>query len=256
MCAGIMAESAADGTRRPRERSGTGKAAWGLRFAFRSILLSHHGVYLAYSRLKHPSKTVSNQTEVVIEAPLRCGNTFAVAAFRMAQGRPVRIAHHRHAAAQVVAGCAMGLPVLVLTREPEDAAVSQVIFQQGRMSLGRALRDYVRFYEDVLPLRERFLLADFSEVTSDFGRVMLQLNQKFGTSFRLFDHTDENVEKCFARIEEGHARRYGRVLEHAVARPSPGRSTQSAALLDQLRSPELAHLLDSARAVYSSLRRP
>jgi hypothetical protein len=55
-------------------------------------------------------KAVGRETEVVIEGFPRCGNSFAFAAFALAQPHPVHIAHHLHAPAQVLASAARTPP--------------------------------------------------------------------------------------------------------------------------------------------------
>src|SRR5262245_65181203 len=75
----------------------------------RGWLGQHPALYLPLARgfrraYDGSRKTVGPETELVIEGFPRCGNSFAVAAFSLAQPRPVRIAHHLHAPAQVIAG--------------------------------------------------------------------------------------------------------------------------------------------------------
>ena len=57
----------------------------------------------AYSpRRKYRGLLVDGGTQMVIEGFPRSGNTFAVFAFRHAQRRDIRVAHHLHAPAQVI----------------------------------------------------------------------------------------------------------------------------------------------------------
>lgn len=89
---------------------------------------------------------VSQDTEIVIEGFPRSANTFAVVASTQAQGaRPIRIAHHLHAEAQVLAGVERKLPVIVLIRQPEDAIRSLKIAFPDQDE-NRMLRLYLRFY--------------------------------------------------------------------------------------------------------------
>lgn len=195
-----------------------------LRHDARGALMRRRGLYLAYSRLKHPDRTVGRSTEIVIEGARRSANTFAVAAFELAQSRPVAVAHHRHASAQVLEGVRRGLPVVVLVRDPCDAVCSAVAHHEGRLSSERALREHVAFHEGVLPVRGSVVVAPFELVVSDFGAVVRAVNARFGTDFGVFEHTEENVARCFARIEAEHARRFGRTIEERIARPSPRRA--------------------------------
>jgi hypothetical protein len=226
-----------------------------LRYGARSALLRRGRLYLAYSWLKEPDRTLGRDTEIVIEGARRCANTFAVTAFELAQPRPVCVAHHRHAAVQVVEGARRRLPVLVLVRAPDDAVVSQVLYELGRMSLRRALEDYVRFYDAVLPVLDRVVVATFEQVTTDFGVVVRAVNERFGTDFVPFDHSDDTVRACLERIEQRHVRRLGRTVEEKIARPSPERAGRAEALRSAYRSepPELRRHADALCAQLSAV---
>ena len=52
------------------------------------------------------------------------------------------------------------------------------------------------------PIRDALVIATFEEVTSDFGAVTHRVNERFGTRFREFEHTEANVEQVFALIDE------------------------------------------------------
>jgi hypothetical protein len=60
-----------------------------------------------------PHCWVSRTTEIVIEGYPRSGNTFAVVAFRLAQGREIEIAHHLHAAAQIKRAARLDVPAFI-----------------------------------------------------------------------------------------------------------------------------------------------
>ncbi len=139
-------------------------------------------------------------TEIVIEGYPRSGNSFAVAAFEQAQRRPVRIAHHTHTPAHVIAAIRAGIPALVLVRDPGEACVEFVMMKEF-LSLRQALRGYVRFYEPLRRYRDGFVVGAFPDVVSDFGAVMARVNARFGTAFTPFDHTEENVRSCREAID-------------------------------------------------------
>ena len=70
------------------------------------------------------------------------------------------------------------------------------------MTPGDALAAYARFYERILPYRERCVVGRFAEVTSDLGSVIERINGRYGTDFARFEHTPETVERCYRLIEE------------------------------------------------------
>src|SRR4051794_3765889 len=117
----------------------------GLRWSLRARWADHPS-YLAFSRRRHPLGVICEQTEAVIDGFTRSANTFATVAFQWAQPCPVRLAHHLHAPAQVIAGARAGIPVLVPLRHPRQAVIS-VVIRWPEVSLHQALDAYRRFHE-------------------------------------------------------------------------------------------------------------
>lgn len=183
-----------------------------IRYELRTVAAGHPGIYLPYARRAHaagPGKVLGPDTELLIEGFTRSGTTFAVVAFQLAQARPVRVARHLHAAAHVIAAARRRLPTLVCVRQPEATVLSQVI-REPHVTLAQSLRSFARFYESIHPYRSRFVIANFEQVTRDFGVVIAAVNAKFATNFDLFEHTEDNVRRCFELIEHrsrgGHLR--------------------------------------------------
>jgi hypothetical protein len=169
-----------------------------LRHLARSRFTEHPAIYLPFARKRFPGpspKVIDGETELVIDGYMRSANTFAVYAFQMAQRRPVRLAHHLHAPAQVIEAVRRGVPTLVVVREPEGAILSQVQWEPD-VSLPAALRTYARFYRCLLPYAARITVGEFDEVTNDFGSVIDRLNARYGTSFDRFESTPENRQRC------------------------------------------------------------
>lgn len=226
-----------------------------LQFEVGSILRSSPRLYLPIARRRRKAVPVDADTDIVIEGYPRSGNTFAVTAFGSAQSREVRVARHEHAAAQVIAATRAAIPALVLIREPEEAVLSFAI-QQPHLSLRQALRSYIRFYRPLLPHRDRFVLATFREVTTDFGAVTRRVNERFGTDFGVFDHTEENVRRCLATIREHGVARRGPVLVHRKgSAPSSVRTAIKDAERERYRKAGLRRLRTKAELLYRSLAR-
>ncbi|MEO1352001.1 MAG: hypothetical protein AAFW84_24905 [Cyanobacteria bacterium J06635_15] len=197
---------------------------------------------------------VTRNTAVVIEGFPRMGNTFAHIAFKMAQPEPVKIGHHTHAAAQVVAAAKMDIPTIVLIREPEAAIVSYLIGDfDPSLGIGQSLREYISFYKTILPYREKVIIASFDDVTSDYGSVIQMLNDKFNTNFGKFDHTEENVNRCFELIEEGYQYAFGTVSEKVVCRPSEVRQAMKQDIQTQFYSDTFSSLRQRAETIYKAL---
>lgn len=172
-------------------------------YELRTIAAEHPSVYLRFVRRAHaagPGKVLGRDTQLVIEGYTRSASTFAVMAFQLAQPRPVRVARHLHAPAHLIAAARAGVPTLVCVRPPKPTVLSQVI-REPDVGMKQSLRSFARFYERSYPFRARFVVATFEEVTRDFGSVTANVNAKFGTAFRVFEHSDENVRQCFELIE-------------------------------------------------------
>ena len=204
------------------------------------------------SRRGH-GEAVTRDTEIVIEGYPRSGSNFAVAAFQLAQPTPVKIAHHTHAPANVIAAVRLGIPTMVLIREPEDSVLSLLI-REPSLSLSQALRGYLRFYEPLLPYRDGFVVGPFGEVTTDYGSVIRRINERFGSAFTEFAHTPQNVEACFRTIEE-HYRSLdrSRQVELAIPRPSADRDRIKETLHAAYRSETSVRVRARVQSLYGSL---
>ena len=166
--------------------------------------VSEKPAYLPFARRRYPGpspEVIGPATEIVIDGYTRCASTFAVYAFQLAQERPVRMAHHLHAPAQLIAAAKVGLPTMVVIRDPEGAVLSQAVREPG-VALRDAFWAYERFYARLLPFRSSFVVADSTEVTTDFASVVRRLNARFGTSFREFEPSEENLDRCLALMRE------------------------------------------------------
>jgi len=194
---------------------------------------------------------VHSGTEIVIEGFPRSANSFSVVAFEQAQQRSVEIAHHLHIPAQIIQGVRQGIPVMVLVRHPVSA-VSSLVVREPYLDLKTALNDYINFHKSILPYRKSYLVARFEDVTSNYSKVMDDLNRHFGTDFRLFEHSQINVKHVFSELESLEHRSGGRLVdENRVARPSSQRKDRSDKLVKRLQSPEYEKSLDHAVDLYN-----
>lgn len=155
--------------------------------------------YLAFARRKYPGhnvEVIGPRTELVIDGFTRSATTFAVYALQLSQDKPVQLAHHLHAPAQLIRAARRGVPAVALIRKPQGAILSQLT-QEPDVALPDALYAYARFYERLMPYRNSFVVGEFGQVTGDFGAVIRQVNERFGTDFAEFTHTDESVREVF-----------------------------------------------------------
>lgn len=219
-------------------------------FEAKTVVAQYPSLAIPIARRRH-GFPVGDDTQIVIEGFPRTGTSFAVVAFDLANQGRVVVACHVHAPAQVIEGARRGLPNLVVAREPEDTVVSFVIRNQ-HFSVPQALRGYLRFYEPLLRYRDRFVAATFEQVTDDFGAVTRRVNERFGTSFAVFEHNEANEKRCFEIIDEDYQKRVpqGEALERQVARPSEWRNRMKEGVRARFRATDASALLSKAERAF------
>jgi hypothetical protein len=223
----------------------------------KTVVARHPALAMPAARLRGHGVLVRPGTDVLIEGYPRSANSFSVAAFGLAQPGEVEIAHHTHAPAHVIAAVRLGVPALVLIREPEDAVLEFVLIRPS-LSVRQALRGYVRFYRALVTDRDGFVVGRFPEVTTDFGDVMRRLNDRFDTGFVPFEHTPANERACFDAMD-GYWRGLvgaGEALERRVGRPSAAREAMKEALRPAYDAPSLSGLRAEAERIYRSFPDP
>lgn len=193
-------------------------------------------------------------TEICIEGFLRSGNTFTVIAFQHAQPRVVSIAHHVHAPGAVIAAVRIGTPTIVLIRPPEESVLSYVI-RWPELTMGHALRSYIRFYAPLVPFRDGFIVGRFDEVTSDLGSVIRRLNARFGTSFGPFEPTEENLRAVREELDRWDANTYrrGGPVELGRGRPTEEKAAIKSTLRERYRRASLSRLRSRSEALYRAM---
>lgn len=164
-------------------------------------------IFLATARFRpalrepeDPRPWVSRTTEIVIEGYPRSGNTFAVVAFRLAQGRKIKMAHHLHAAAQIKRAARLDVPAILLIRKPSEAILSLMV-RDPHASMRWALRSYIRFYSAVVPYLDKTVVAPFATVTSDLASIIRMVNTRYGTAFKEFVPTQDALNSVRQTVE-------------------------------------------------------
>jgi hypothetical protein len=191
-----------------RERSTKGKS-WIGRVAYywrvmHYALGPYPSLFFPLHRLREPESAhhqVRAGVDLVIEGFPRSGNTFAEIAFKLVQPNTVHTADHLHVPAQIVRAARLGVPTCVLIRHPADVARSLVV-KYPDIRVCDAIRGYAMFYSRCLRWRQHFVVAEFEEVTADFGHVVERVNERFGTNFVSFSHTAKNVAKVNSLLDE------------------------------------------------------
>ena len=202
-----------------------------------------------------PEYLVRTDTELVVEGFGRAGSTFVVLAFLSAQPRYVRTAHNTHAAAQVIKAAKLGLPTLVVVRDPIESALSHMA--RRRISPRPALSAWIRYHERIQPYAQDIVLAPFEEATRSLGTAIRRVNERYDTDFAEFQQTPEGERAVFEEIERRNELRFrgapDAVRARALARPTPQREARKRALRRALLSPGLAPLRAHAEELYLEL---
>ena len=224
-----------------------------------SVIAQHPSIYLPLARLRRANRetVIRRDTEVVIEGFPRSANSFAVAAFRLAQPHPVRMAHHSHAAATVLAAARWNIPTLVLFRDPDEAVTSMLMRSAHNLHVRDGFRYYSAFYQRILSLRSSYVLASFDTATRRLGTAIRKLNERFGTDFAEFEHTDEMVSRAFEALDRFAIARglndgtpYGPFRDHEHI---DHRASRKATVRQWLLKPEFAGPREQALAVFHTL---
>ena len=189
-------------------------------------------------------------TAIVFEGFLRSGNTFSVAAFAVSNGRDLHVGRHLHGAPHVLRAVRLGLPTVVLIRQPRDAVASYLV-RRPTLTPEDALLEYLDFYRTAWPARGGFVVGLFDQVVSDFGSVLRQVNLRYGTAFVLYESTAENQRATFALVEElNRLECAGEVIETHVGRPSAEREQRKGEVLALMQRPRTLERVRQAQSVY------
>lgn len=238
-----MSPDASVAPKRPFKRSPLGVALRAIRREVIYRIGFHPGLFRLYMRLFDRANAflvVGPETGVVLEGFGGSGNSFGQTAFKMAQSRKITRAHHLHAPAQILLAIRHRRPTMVFIREPEGSVIS-LISRDYYPGVRQALRHYTGYYRALLPLRDHFVIAEFSDVTKDFGARMEALNRKFGTDFERFEHTPENMERWRAAARSQSSLEWRSSVKEYVRR--------------ELERPDMSRALEEARAIYKEFNR-
>jgi hypothetical protein len=169
-------------------------------------------LHLRLNETRH--RIVTPDHVLTLEAFPRSGSSFSHQAFEQANpDAHRRIASHIHRSSQVINSVHLGIPTLVLVREPRAAVTSllalgiqnsQLVVRtpaETRLCMAAALRRYSVFHERLVGV-PGVLIAGFEEATTDLGQVIRRLNAKFGSVFAAFDHTEDAVNALMARARK------------------------------------------------------
>lgn len=211
-------------------------------------------VFLPIARWRTNDKrqVVCRDSDIAIEGYWRCGNHFATYAFMVAQDRPVKVAHHFHAPAQLMIAADWGVPAVLLIREPIEAVASSTVYLE-QDDPRTFLRFYNAFYAPLPRYASRLVVSDFSTTVGDFGRVIAAVNKTYNRSFKRFEGTPEQRQRVEQMIREEHENNMG-AQASTLPLPSEQKAQAKQRIIERMRQPECAKLLATAQRLYEELK--
>ena len=158
---------------------------------------------------------------------------------------------------ELLSAVRLGLPAVVLVRDPEECVPSLVV-REPELRVGGALRGWVRFHEPLVSVRDQLVVATFAEATGDVGGIVRRVNERFGTRFRAFDATPGNVAAVLELIRQGDLNTFG--TDEGVRRggglPDEGREELKDEARAAYRGAGLARLRARAEELFRELTGP
>ncbi len=183
-------------------------------------------------RLRH--RRVRPQTRIVIEAFPSSGNTYCRQAFLMCNPdvEPNDLCTHTHAPRVVERAVRLGVPCIVVARDPRDA-VSSMVQRFSGIHIRSAFDYYDHYYRKLLPLRDEFVVAPFESMIHDFTTAVEACNDKYAVDFTTNAEAGVSSEMVFEDIERRARRKHGGVIrEEGISRPSAARRPAAEFLRD------------------------
>ena len=176
-----------------------------IKFGLRTFIATKPEIFFPLVKFTKSKKLLVNKnSDILIEGFPRCGNSFAVDAFMLAQNTKYNIATHLHAPAQIIYSVKYNIPTVVTIRNPVDSVVSFIaMFKevneiQNKVavypSIEQLLRSYLIFYSSIINIKKKFVTANFEQITTDFGQVIRNVNYFYKTDFQVFKHNKNNVD--------------------------------------------------------------
>ena len=203
--------------------------------------------YLHYARMRYGRERILDKgTDIVIEGYPRSANTFAYEAFKRSNPG-LRVAHHVHSVAQVLEAERLGVPCIVLVRDPRDAVPSWMVYEH--CTARAALQRWLSFHEPLLT-RSGFVMANFGEVVADLGSVVERVNAMYGSAF--VAHTPDEVETHLIQ-ESIRAQEHWQDDERRLPVPSATRAVLTSRARELLGAPELSADLRRACVMWAQL---
>lgn len=185
-----------------------------LRRRLRLLVSGDPRLYYYYARLAKLPFQINDTTTVLVDSYPRSANSFFEAAFTKAHGGRESVAHHSHAAGQVLIGLKRNLPCIVLIRNPVSAIVSFYEMNEGSYSIDLCTSEYIKFYSSLEEHIDKIIILETQEIESRFYDLMKMLRERYGLSVEPYSIDAATRAELFQIVDEtglernGHVERY------------------------------------------------
>jgi hypothetical protein len=142
---------------------------------------------------------VHRGTKILVDGFPRSANTWTSFAFQELVGHG-EVASHLHSSQSIRIAARLGVPCVLLVRDPDDAVASLLTFDTG-LQVKTAFRAYARYYEVAAKAKRGVVVIDFKTAVSDFPEVVRRVNARYGTTFPVDAAAALDRDKIFDRID-------------------------------------------------------
>lgn len=227
--------------------------------ALRRWISIYPRLYIPLRRMRMADTVVEPSSDLLIEGFPRSGNTWTEALIREAGHDALTLAHHAHAAAHVMLARQIGVPSMILFRDPDDAVVSLLALYENQLDARGAFLEYIRFYEAVWPLRGPHVrFYNFTDVTAQSTATVGDLATAFELNLKADGLDKEDAKaRVFKRMDEKALRLKRRRTEHSKARPdvAPVKdNSRKAFAREAIEAPRATAARAAAHRIYAQMR--
>ena len=135
---------------------------------------------------------------ICLEGFQRSGNTFFVALLQH-WNPSCRIAHHTHLASTPLHALKLGVPTVILLRDPVDVSAS-IMSWDSRLQAGVVLTAYTLFYKMLWRKRNEVFIIRFSDATKHPAECIAAINRRFNLNLSFDVFTEATRSTVFEGI--------------------------------------------------------
>ena len=173
--------------------------------------------YQYYSRIAHPTRTLTKETDLLIEGFGRSGSSFTRDSFYLLNNKKIKIAWNQKSPSAVAEAVKWKKPILILIREPKEVALSYKIMNEN-LSFELILDQYIRYYKSIWKYKKNFVIAQNDQVWKNINNCIHQLNTKFTTKFQFSEDLQDNMDNVKKYEEEDYNEKYSKKWDESIKR--------------------------------------